>query len=343
MCRCHELAYGVTSINPVMGPVLNPYNVTRIPGGQAAEHMPLLPTLPTDPRVTPGLTALSMHGRAGSTGGSGVALATRSVTGSFCTGVQACHSGVRACFVSHHALRGAVKSMQPCSMLTCTCMGPPCTDTGGSCRIPASLNGVAGLRPSWGCYVNDDGIIPLSSTRDTPGLCAASTCLSIHLLSSCRMYYGVSAPACSPATASRHGAAKQAVSIMGTSGGDHPASKSTRACHAGVMARTVSDIALFNAIFSSCNTTAVNVSLSGYRIGYPTNWWANISAEVRSSLSACASAMPCARHTLLTSSNMPSRGSAVPLMPGLTIAVPEVSPSSGRVPTGCLPGHCAWD
>ncbi len=31
--RMHELAYGVTSINPVFGPVLNPYDVTKIPGG----------------------------------------------------------------------------------------------------------------------------------------------------------------------------------------------------------------------------------------------------------------------------------------------------------------------
>ena len=31
--RMHELAYGVTSINPVFGPVLNPYDVTNIPGG----------------------------------------------------------------------------------------------------------------------------------------------------------------------------------------------------------------------------------------------------------------------------------------------------------------------
>ena len=44
-----------------------------------------------------------------------------------------------------------------------------CADTGGSCRVPASLNGVAGLRPTKGCYANDDGIVPLSSTRDTPG------------------------------------------------------------------------------------------------------------------------------------------------------------------------------
>ena len=34
--RMHELAYGVTSINPVFGPVLNPYDVTKIPGGESA-------------------------------------------------------------------------------------------------------------------------------------------------------------------------------------------------------------------------------------------------------------------------------------------------------------------
>ena len=33
--RMHELAYGVTSINPVFGPVLNPYDVTKIPGGRS--------------------------------------------------------------------------------------------------------------------------------------------------------------------------------------------------------------------------------------------------------------------------------------------------------------------
>jgi hypothetical protein len=44
-----------------------------------------------------------------------------------------------------------------------------CADTGGSCRIPASLNGVAGLRPTKGCYIAGDGVVPLSTTRDTPG------------------------------------------------------------------------------------------------------------------------------------------------------------------------------
>jgi len=42
------------------------------------------------------------------------------------------------------------------------------TDTGGSIRIPAALNGVCGLRPSLGRYPTD-GVTPLSATRDTVG------------------------------------------------------------------------------------------------------------------------------------------------------------------------------
>ncbi len=47
------------------------------------------------------------------------------------------------------------------------------TDTGGSVRIPAALNGIAGLRPTVGRYPRD-GIIPISSTRDTAGPMARS-------------------------------------------------------------------------------------------------------------------------------------------------------------------------
>ena len=47
------------------------------------------------------------------------------------------------------------------------------TDTGGSVRIPAALNGVAGLRPSTGRYPGG-GIIPISATRDTAGPIARS-------------------------------------------------------------------------------------------------------------------------------------------------------------------------
>lgn len=42
------------------------------------------------------------------------------------------------------------------------------TDTGGSIRIPAALNGIAGLRPTAGRYPLA-GIAPLSATRDTAG------------------------------------------------------------------------------------------------------------------------------------------------------------------------------
>jgi mandelamide amidase len=47
------------------------------------------------------------------------------------------------------------------------------TDTGGSVRIPAALCGIAGLRPTVGRY-SQDGIVPLSHTRDTAGPMARS-------------------------------------------------------------------------------------------------------------------------------------------------------------------------
>jgi Asp-tRNA(Asn)/Glu-tRNA(Gln) amidotransferase A subunit family amidase len=58
-----------------------------------------------------------------------------------------------------------------------------CTDTGGSCRIPAALNGVLGFRPSPGRYPST-AVSPLSHTHDTIGLMAtkASTLASIDSL-----------------------------------------------------------------------------------------------------------------------------------------------------------------
>ncbi|MEP3636182.1 MAG: indoleacetamide hydrolase [Paracoccaceae bacterium] len=47
------------------------------------------------------------------------------------------------------------------------------TDTGGSCRIPAALCGVAGFRPTTGRY-DSDGVLPISHTRDTVGSLARS-------------------------------------------------------------------------------------------------------------------------------------------------------------------------
>jgi aspartyl-tRNA(Asn)/glutamyl-tRNA(Gln) amidotransferase subunit A len=90
----HEFAYGVTSSNPHYGPVHNPWDLARIPGG--------------------------------SSGGSAAAVA----------------AGL--------------------------CYGSIGTDTGGSIRIPASLCGIVGLKPTFG-RVSVDGVIPLSPHLDCVG------------------------------------------------------------------------------------------------------------------------------------------------------------------------------
>src|SRR5437016_4350610 len=90
----HEFAYGVTSNNPHYGPVRNPWDLARIPGG--------------------------------SSGGSAAAVA----------------AGL--------------------------CYGSIGTDTGGSIRIPASLCGVAGLKPTWG-RISCKGIVPHSPALDCAG------------------------------------------------------------------------------------------------------------------------------------------------------------------------------
>jgi Asp-tRNA(Asn)/Glu-tRNA(Gln) amidotransferase A subunit family amidase len=87
-----ELAFGPTSNNAAFGPVRNPYDRSRIPGG--------------------------------SSGGTAAAVAAR---------------------------------LAPAGLGT---------DTGGSVRVPASLSGVVGFRPTtlrW----PQDGIVPISHTRDT--------------------------------------------------------------------------------------------------------------------------------------------------------------------------------
>src|SRR5438046_6950976 len=90
----HEFAYGVTSNNPHYGPVRNPWDLARIPGG--------------------------------SSGGSAAAVA----------------AGL--------------------------CYGSIGTDTGGSIRIPASLCGLFGLKPSWG-RISCEALVPLSPAFDCAG------------------------------------------------------------------------------------------------------------------------------------------------------------------------------
>ena len=90
----HEFAWGGTSDNPHYGAVRNPWNTDRF--------------------------------AAGSSGGSGAAVAAR------------------ACF-------GAIG-----------------TDTGGSIRLPAAINGIVGIRPTYG-RVSNHGIIPLAWSMDTAG------------------------------------------------------------------------------------------------------------------------------------------------------------------------------
>ncbi len=90
----HEWALGVTSINPHVGPVRNPWNLDYITGG--------------------------------SSGGSAAAIA----------------AGL--------------------------CAGSLGSDTGGSIRIPASLCGVVGLKPTYG-RISTRGVIPLSWSLDHVG------------------------------------------------------------------------------------------------------------------------------------------------------------------------------
>lgn len=90
----HEFAWGGTSDNPHYGAAANPWDPERFP--------------------------------AGSSGGSGAAVAAR------------------------------------------MCYGAIGTDTGGSIRLPAAINGVVGIRPTIG-RVSNHGVIPLAYSMDTVG------------------------------------------------------------------------------------------------------------------------------------------------------------------------------
>ena len=59
------------------------------------------------------------------------------------------------------------------AVATGACFGALGTDTGGSIRLPSSLNGITGLRPTIG-RVSNSGVIPLAWTMDTVGPMARS-------------------------------------------------------------------------------------------------------------------------------------------------------------------------
>ena len=65
------------------------------------------------------------------------------------------------------------------------CMGALGTDTGGSVRVPAAVNGVTGIRPTYG-LVSTRGVVPLAWSADTVGpLCksALDCALLLHVMS----------------------------------------------------------------------------------------------------------------------------------------------------------------
>ena len=49
---------------------------------------------------------------------------------------------------------------------------------------------------------------------------------------------------------------------------------------AGVNARSVADVKLFNDIFTDCDKSYRSVELGKLRLGYPTNFWADLGLEV---------------------------------------------------------------
>ncbi|MDF2468948.1 MAG: amidase [Rhodococcus erythropolis] len=59
------------------------------------------------------------------------------------------------------------------AVATGACFGALGTDTGGSIRLPSSLNGITGLRPTIG-RVSNSGVVPLAWTMDTVGPMARS-------------------------------------------------------------------------------------------------------------------------------------------------------------------------
>ncbi len=61
----------------------------------------------------------------------------------------------------------------------------------------------------------------------------------------------------------------------------------SNACNAGVNARSVADVKLFNDIFSDCPKAYQEVKVGGLRVGYPKNFWEDLGEEVSISQRLC--------------------------------------------------------
>lgn len=124
---------------------------------------------------------------------------------------------------------------------------------GGSCRIPASVTGVVGFRPTTGCWPAADGIVPMTVTRDTVGE------IQNHIF-------------CLLPVPNKQCWQQKRIQ---------------RDCPlliyyvAGVNARSIADVKLFNNIYSDCDKSYKEVKLEGLRIGYPKNFWDDLGEEVK--------------------------------------------------------------
>ena len=74
---------------------------------------------------------------------------------------------------AHDRISGGSSSGSAVALAADLCVAALGTDTGGSVRMPAALNGVSGLRPTFG-RVSNRGVFPLARSFDTVGPMARS-------------------------------------------------------------------------------------------------------------------------------------------------------------------------